>query len=267
MPTVEGFYDNSAEREWQRLERHRTEYSVTMRALTEYLPPPPARVLDVGGGPGRYSITLTQMGYGVTLLDLSRGLLEFARAKAGEYGVSLESYVHGNALDLSSFSEGRFDAVLLMGPLYHLVRAEERQRAVAEAYNTLRRGGVVFASAITRYAPIRSAAVNGPDWILERQPPASELLSTGMYISAPDGPFTDAYFAMPTEVAPLLEGAGFETLDLIGCEGVISLIEEAVNETTGKLWEAWVDLNYRLGKDPSVHGAVEHLLYIGRKNH
>jgi len=49
-----------------------------------------------------------------------------------------------------------------------------------------------------------------------------------------------------------MEGEGFETLELIACEGVISMIEERVNALSGELWEAWVELNHRLGRDPSV---------------
>ena len=62
-----------------------------------------------------------------------------------------------------------------------------------------------------------------------------------------------------------MERSGFETLDLIACEGVVSMIDDQLNELTGDLWQAWVDLNYQLGKDPSVHGAAEHVLYVGRK--
>jgi hypothetical protein len=58
---------------------------------------------------------------------------------------------------------------------------------------------------------------------------------------------------------------GFEDLDLIGCEGAISMIEEKINELKGDEFDSWVNLNCRLGKDPSLHGAAEHLLYIGRK--
>ncbi len=58
---------------------------------------------------------------------------------------------------------------------------------------------------------------------------------------------------------------GFEDLDLIGCEGAISMIEERINELRGDEFDSWVELNYRLGKDPSLHGAAEHLLYIGKK--
>jgi len=58
MNEVEAFYDSGAQYEWERLEHHRTEFAVTLRALKDYLPPAPAKVLDVGGGPGRYAIAL-----------------------------------------------------------------------------------------------------------------------------------------------------------------------------------------------------------------
>ncbi len=62
-----------------------------------------------------------------------------------------------------------------------------------------------------------------------------------------------------------MEKAGLEHVDLVACVGVISMIDEQVNELRGELWEAWVDVNYRLGKDATVQGAAEHLLYVGRK--
>ena len=80
---VEQFYDGFAAQEWGRLERHRTEFAVTMRALRDWLPPAPATILDIGGGPGRYSIALAQLGYDVTLLDLAQGNLAFSSEKAG----------------------------------------------------------------------------------------------------------------------------------------------------------------------------------------
>src|SRR5207245_3120263 len=78
--------------------------------------------------------------------------------------------------------------------------------------------------------------------------------------------FTSSYFAHPAEIRPLLKRNGFEDLDLIGCEGAVSMIEEKINELKGDEFDSWVDLNYRLGKDMSLHGAAEHLLYVGRKH-
>lgn len=75
---VQALYDSDPEREWVRMEHHRIEFAVTSRTLREHLPPPPARILDCGGGPGRYALMLAQQGYEVTLFDLSPELLVLA---------------------------------------------------------------------------------------------------------------------------------------------------------------------------------------------
>ena len=62
-PEVTQFYDVGAEAEWSRLDARRTEFGVTCCALDEFLPPPPANILDVGSGPGRYALRLAQKGY------------------------------------------------------------------------------------------------------------------------------------------------------------------------------------------------------------
>ena len=118
---VAAYYDSDPEREWQRVERHRTEYAVTLRALEEHLPKPPAHVLDCGGGPGRYAIELVRRGYQVTLFDLSLENLKVAHQHAEQAGVGLEAILHGSVVDLSYFENSSFDALLLMGPLYHLL--------------------------------------------------------------------------------------------------------------------------------------------------
>ena len=117
MSNVQNFYDVNVQNEWERLGiRHRTEFAVTLRALKEFLPPAPGRVIDIGGGPGRYALSLAEKGYGVTLVDLSEGNLAFAREKVRETGVRLEGVFQKNALDLSDFPAESFDAALLMGP-------------------------------------------------------------------------------------------------------------------------------------------------------
>jgi S-adenosylmethionine-dependent methyltransferase len=263
-PLIEDFYDGDTLIEWQRLERHRTEFAVTMRALTDYLPPAPQAVLDDGGGPGRYTLALSLLGHQVTLLDLSQGNLNLARQKAQESNVTIDQYVHGNALDLSSLHPKSFDAVLLLGPLYHLQTEQERLQAVRQAGHVLRPGGLIFAAFITRYAALRDLAKHSPSTLLERRAEWEEILHTGIYHAGQGVGFTDAYFAHPDEIGPLMEEAGFETVDILGCEGVVADNEEQINQLTGEAWQAWVDLNYRLSKESSLSGASNHLLYIGK---
>jgi S-adenosylmethionine-dependent methyltransferase len=268
MNVIERYYDADPQLEWDRLgSRHRTEFALTMLAFEEHLPKPPAKVLDIGGGPGRYAIALAQQGYCVTLCDLSQNSLHFARAKAREAGVSLADIVHGNAVDLSAFESASFDIVLLMGPLYHLTDAACRQAAIHEALRVLKPGGIIAAAFVTRYAPIRELARRNPSWILEQPAALNPVLETGVLLPVPGIRFTDAYLVHPGEVKPLFEQHGCETLLLLASEGVIGMIDEQVNATEGELWQAWARLNYRLGKDDCVHGTAEHLLYIGSKGY
>ncbi len=262
--SVQAHYDRNAEREWERLERHRTEFAVTLRALRQFLPPPPAAILDVGGGPGRYAIALAAAGYRVTLTDLSEANLALAAEKAQAAGVTLAQILPVNALDLSPLGTAVYDSVLLLGPLYHLLTAVERQQAVAEARRVLKPNGILFAAFITRFEPLRNAAQGYPEWIVENREYVAQLLQTGVHDQAHG--FTNAYFAHPDEIIPFMEAAGFTTLGLIGCEGIVAGHEEKINALQGEAWELWVDLNYRLGQDPTLRGAADHLLYVGR-NH
>ncbi|MBN2548798.1 MAG: class I SAM-dependent methyltransferase [Anaerolineales bacterium] len=260
---AEPFYDEYAPQEWERLGRHRTEFGVSLRAIHEFLPQAPCSVLDVGGGPGRYAIELARQGYQVTLVDLSRENLKIARQKAGEAQVSLVDLIHANALDLSVIGPASFSAVLLMGPLYHLLSFRERVQAIHEARRVLQPGGRLFAAFITRFAPFRYMVMSDPAWLAENPAYALQLLETGIHDN-PTG-FAKAYYVHPNEVAPLMEGCGLRTLSLVGCEGVLAEFDDQVSELTGKAWEAWVDLNYKLGQDPALYGASDHLLYVGEK--
>lgn len=263
---IERLYDGEPGREWQRMDRHRTEFAVTLRALAEHLPPPPARVLDCGGGPGRYAIELTRQGYEVTLFDLSSECLRMAEEKAAEVGVKLAGFEHGTATDLSRFPDDAFDAVLLMGPLYHLLEEAERRQALAEATRVLKPGGPLLAAFISRHAALRWAAAHEPTWPLEHRALTETILTTGVLPpTKEERPAFVAYFAHPTEVVPLCRAAGLEVVTVLGVEGLISMIEDGVNALSGKAWETWVDLNCRVAPDPSIHGLVEHLLAVAVK--
>jgi SAM-dependent methyltransferase len=143
---IRPYSDRSPQQEWDRLDRHPTEFALACKALEAYLPPAPARVLDCGGGPGRYAIRLAQRGYAVTLFDPSPENLAFARRQARAAGVDLQSYDQGDAAGLSRYAAGSFDAILMMGPLVHLLELQQRQRALGEARRVLRPGGTLFAA-------------------------------------------------------------------------------------------------------------------------
>jgi len=264
MCEVEKFYDGCVIDEWKRLERQKTEFYITLRVLKEYLPNPPAEILDLGGGTGRYSIELAKQGYLVTLQDLSNENLKFAKNKAESTGISIKNFVHGNATDLNNFFEGKkFDSILIMGPLYHLTNLSDRKQVVKEALRILEPNGYVFASFGTRYVIVRDLAKNAPKWLSENYDYIMKMISTGIF-NHPKY-FVNSYFYTPDEIIQFMENEGIKTEDLVNCEGLVAGLEDKINELEYKDWEKWGELNYQIRRDKSLFGAAYHLLYVGIK--
>lgn len=261
---VRRFYDAHPAYEWERMDRHRTEFAVTLQVLTEHLPPAPVQILDCGGGPGRYALALAQQGYTVTLFDLSPTLLALAREKAAEAGVTLAGYEEGTALDLSRFPDATFDAVLLMGPLYHFLEESERRAALAEAARVLKPGGLLFVAFISRFAAHRDCAARYPGRLLEDREAYDQILDTGRFPPEVEGGWT-AYFAHPDEVHPLCRSAKLEVEALLAVEGLVSGHEAAINTTAGETWATWVETNTRVAPEMTLTGASDHLLAVARK--
>jgi SAM-dependent methyltransferase len=93
--------------------------------LLEHLPPPPAAVLDVGGGAGHQSFPLARLGYEVVLLDSSEAMLAAARRRLAAETEAVQRRVHlirEQGENAAAATEGRrFDAVLCHGVLMYLV--------------------------------------------------------------------------------------------------------------------------------------------------
>ena len=80
VESVRGYYDENARLEWERLEKHPFEFLLTTGMMERYVRPGDS-VLDIGGGPGRYSIHFAQRGCRVVLAELSRGNVALARER------------------------------------------------------------------------------------------------------------------------------------------------------------------------------------------
>lgn len=122
----------------------RLEYTRTQELLRRLLPPPPARLLDVGGGTGIHAEWLAADGYQVHVIDLVDHHLVEADTLPGVTATQADAR-------MLPMATGSVDALLLLGPLYHLARADQRQQALAEAGRVLQPGGVCFVAVISRY--------------------------------------------------------------------------------------------------------------------
>ena len=147
---VRAHYNEDANKEWSRFDGGaRVEFELNKRFLARYIKPGD-RVLDCGGGPGRYSLWLSEMGCDVTLFDLAEENVKFGLAKADELGLKLGG-IAGDARKVRELVEGEFDHVLLMGPLYHLTDEADRRMAVNSCMDCLKVGGTLSTAFISFY--------------------------------------------------------------------------------------------------------------------
>jgi SAM-dependent methyltransferase len=174
-------------------------------------------------------------------------------------------FVLADARDLSVVSEHDFDAVLMMGPLYHLFTEEDRTTALKEAIDRLKAGGVLFSAFISRLGILGDLLKNMPYWI-EDQEEVRSIVEHGRdpHHHQAEGGFR-GYFARTSEIIPLHEAIGFETLTLAGVEPAISADDESYNKLEGTQRQLWLDLLFDVSTEPSILGASRHLLYVGRK--
>ena len=257
-------YNHGVKDEEERLERHQLEYDLTWRYLTRYLPPT-GSILEIGAATGRYTLALCQCGYSVTAVDLSASLLEHCQLRliAARLHEQVQ-FVVADARDLQAVPTTAFDAVLLMGPLYHLVFEEDRLEAIRQAVNRLRSGGLLFSTHLSRSGVLSDFIKRMPEWI-ERREEVRSLLSHGRRPDdQPRGGFR-GYFARVSEIKPLHEARGLQTIVLAGIEPAISANDESYNKLQAPQRDLWLDLLEEVSSDETTVGASRHLLYVGRK--
>ena len=239
----------------------RVELERTRRLVTAALAPA-SRVLDVGGATGVHSRWLAEAGHEVTLLDPVPSQVGRAAA-AGTF-----TAVVGDARDLP-LEDASVDAVLLLGPLYHLVSAADRARALTEARRVLRPGGTLFAQGIGRLTAFTEAATTRG--FADLGPADLEILRTGVWFSTSGG-FPGGHLHTVPELRGEVTGAGFGDVVVHGLEGPgVGALELVAGDD--RLVEVAVELAERL--EERLAGQVEaldrlaerspHLLAVARR--
>ncbi|WP_432565342.1 class I SAM-dependent methyltransferase [Kineococcus sp. SYSU DK003] len=243
----------------------RLEFWRTTELLARWLPAAPAVVLDVGGAAGAYALPLAARGHTVHLVDPAPVHVEQARAASAAAPEPLGSVALGDARDLE-WPGASVDAVLLLGPLYHLTSAADRARALSEAFRVLRPGGVVVAAAITRWASALDAVARG--WLADDEFAriVSDDVRTGLHRndSARPGWFTTAYFHRPEEFAAELAAAGFAVEGPVAVEGLGELAtDDLLDDPVAR--ERLLALVRATEREPGLLGLGGHLLACGTR--
>jgi len=228
--------------------------------------PDGATVGDIGVGVGHYAELLARRGCSIYLIDISQRLLDAAYARLKE--LKLHERVVGvhqaSATKLDCLETGVLDAVLLLGPLYHLCSVEERQRAVKEASRVIKQDGLLFAAGINHLAYFRELFRATPQLVLSRSDFHKRLLQDGNVDPLHAPPLGYGHLTTCKEFRKLFE-AEFHEVTLTGVESFASPWQESVTNLAPTEVEAWLDLVEETGSTPEGLGMADHFLYIGRK--
>jgi ubiquinone/menaquinone biosynthesis C-methylase UbiE len=265
--SLEEYYARAPEEARLQSGHYVLERARTQELLQRFMPTPPATVLDIGGGAGAYAFWLADLGHAVHLVDLTPRLVTEARRLNANRQPSLQSCEVGDARSLA-FGDASADAVLLLGPLYHLVEREERLQALHEAHRVLKPSGLLFGAAISRWASLFVAMSRG--WF------GDEAFATIVDRDIRDGQhrnptdriacFTTAFFHRPDELRNEVESAGFSLEGIFGLEGPGGLMPDVDERVADP--QRCADLLHvarLLESEPSVIGVSDHLLAVARK--
>jgi SAM-dependent methyltransferase len=238
--------------------------------LTRFLPPTPATVLDVGGGTGVYVYArwLGTQGYTVHLLDAMPEHVARVLAAEQDHPGRVTSARVGDARALP-YPDAGADAVLLLGPLYHLTVRADRLAALREAWRCLK-AGVLLAAGIPHTAGIMGdlGLGRGLDPGSYSEPLRLEAYLTGQWHNPAEvaGHFTSTCFHRPAELQTEVHDAGFQQAELYAIEGPVTLLRT--------LDEVWADVGQResvlkliclLEREENLLGISPHLLAVGIK--
>lgn len=230
----------------------RVEFLTTARYIERYLKPG-SSILDVGAGAGEYSLYFARKGYQVCALELADNNIKAFRKKIGpEDKVEL---VQGNAVDLSRYEDGSFDAVLLFGPLYHLHKEDDRLRCIAEAKRVCKPEGKLFFAFISNDMVILTEFSYRPGYFAD-----------GDYnkdtFKLDDFPFV---FHTVDECRRLLRDGGIRILHEVAADGVSELMADQINAMDDVSYAQYLKYHEYICEKPELLGMTNHLLFVGEK--
>jgi ubiquinone/menaquinone biosynthesis C-methylase UbiE len=267
-------YNKETEKNRLRTDLGLIEFERTKEIILENIPAKSSVIYDIGGGYGEYSWWLASLGHSLHLYDISPKNIEMAGEMANEYpGCALKTTQVADARNINQ-PDSSADAIILFGPLYHIVEYEERQAALLECYRLLKKGGVLFTAAITRYATVlwaittygtKNEFLGEPEFIemIKRE------LKNGQYIKNPDSKYKGlgrSFFHRPEELEKEISEAGFTDADIRGVIGPLWLIPDIDKQWKDiKRRENIMNMVRMLEKEKAIMGASTHLVSIARK--
>lgn len=259
MDYLEEYYSNYNE-EGRLLSNHgQVEYLTTMKYIHELLGEnKEKKLVEIGAGTGRYSVTLAKEGYSVDAVELTNHNLQILRSKL-DGTENIRTY-QGNALELSQFQNESFDLTLVLGPMYHLYSEEDKIQALKEAVRITKAGGhICVAYCMNDSVLIQEAFIRGN---------VKELLANHMItadfhcISKPEDLFE---MVRVEDIYRLTNNLPVEREKLIATDGATNYMREIIDGMDEETFALWMKYHLATCERMDLIGATNHSLDILKK--
>lgn len=258
---IEEYYESiNEDNRLVRSNSHKLEFITTTHILDQYINKD-SYILDVGAGTGRYSLYYASKGVSVSALDLMPKHIDLLNLKSKELNVSNLFCDVGDACDLFRYQDQSFDAVLCLGPLYHLRDELDRDQCISECLRVLKPNGVLALAYINKYTDYVLKFIR--DKAILYKKPIEKFINNETLFNDDRDCF---YFTSPTEIEEYMKKFNITKLDNVGTNGIGMLINEEINKLDENEFNLWLEYHFRTFRDPSLLGYSLHGLFICSKN-
>lgn len=224
---IEIFYNNASED--TRLEKGMGifEFERNKELIGQYLPESPVKILDIGGGTGKYASWLAKLGHHVELVDPVAKHLRIAQQRANKLKNKFSVHL-GEARSLA-FPKNFADMIILHGPLYHLQKREDREAAIREAKRVVKKGGIILGFAISYTGSTLVGLLHGLIHKKTFFQMCQEELKNGTHSPPNDFPWllAEAFYHKPQQLIEEFTSQHLTHIQIHAVEGI-----------------AWLDKNY-----------------------
>ena len=254
------FYSNYDE-DSRLLQRHGSvEFLTTMRYIEKYIKPGD-RVIEIGAGTGRYSHALARQGYTVDAVELIGHNIEvFRKNTLPSENITI---TQGNALDLSTFQDSKYDITLLLGPLYHLYSIEDKRQALREAIRVTKPGGIVFAAYVISDGCLLDDGFNRGNINI------AEYIEKGLIhcktFAAKSEPEDLFELVRKEDIDELMSVFPTTRLHYVASDGCALFMREAIDKMDDETFELYLQYHFATCERSDLAGVTSHSIDIFRK--
>ena len=232
------------------------EYTTAMKYIHEILKVINSpKIIDIGAGTGKYSISLSNEGFDVTAVELVKHNLMTLKAK----GSKVKAYL-GNATNLKKFKENSFDVALLFGPMYHLIRNEDKIKALMEAKRIVKDGGYILVSYYMNEYAIITHGFKDNNIVNAIK---NNEVDENFHITPSD---TDLYSMVRLEdINYFKDETSLTRINIVSQDGPSDYLRQTINKMDDETFDIYIRYHLSTCERKELLGASSHVLDILKK--